>query len=151
MHTLLFIFLMPMIGMAQIDHDAEIKHYRDSINHHFGDSATSILEEKDRVGFKGLHFYPNNAKYLIEAYFKPIKNGKEFKMKTSTDHLPVYRPYGKLRFEIDGEKLELTVYQNVKHAEGDHPITCFCRSRMKRTVMRPTVVAATLDLDQGRR
>ncbi len=110
---------MPIVAFAQSDHDAEIKHYRDSINHHFGDSATSILEEMDRVDFHELDFYPNSAKYLVEADFKRIKNGKEFEMKTSTDRLPVYKPYGKLKFEIEGKKLVLIAYQNVKHAQRE--------------------------------
>ena len=118
-HIFLLIQFLPLSLLAQSDHDAEIEHYRDSINHHFGDTATSILEKQDMAGFKGLDFYPNSSRYRVEARFKRIENGKEFKMKTSTDRLPVYRPYGKLMFEIDGKKLELIAYQNVKHAQNE--------------------------------
>jgi uncharacterized protein len=122
-HICLLILLFPVCTLAQLDQSAEIKHYRDSINEHFANPETTILEEQFQADFKGLDFFPNSSAFVVKAKFKPIENGQEFEMKTSTERLPVYRPYGKLMFEIAGEKLELTAYQNVKYVqteEGKH-------------------------------
>lgn len=119
LHTYLFILMLPSWAIGQTGHDLEIKHYRDSINQRFGDPELSILEEKDIPDFKYLEFYPNSADYLVKADFEPIEDGEPFEMKTSTERLPVYRPYGKLSFELNGKQLSLIAYQNVKHAQNE--------------------------------
>ncbi|MBT3302299.1 MAG: DUF1684 domain-containing protein [Bacteroidetes bacterium] len=107
--TLFIIFLN---SFAQNSYMEIIEAERDTINMEFSDPETSILKEEDLKLFSGLKFYPPNENYKVEAVFKKIKNGKEFKMKTSTDRLPVYYPYGKLKFSIDGNKYKLTLYKN---------------------------------------
>ncbi|MBI1266248.1 MAG: DUF1684 domain-containing protein [Cryomorphaceae bacterium] len=99
---------------AQLNYVETIEHERDSIVHHFGSEETSILKEEDRDRFRGMPFFPISEDWLINASFERIEKGKEFKMKTSTDRLPVYRPYGKAKFVVDGVDCELTIYQNVE-------------------------------------
>ena len=40
-------------------------------------------------------------------------------MKTSTDRLPEYVKYAEAEFELNGKKLKLNVYQNVKLAQNE--------------------------------
>lgn len=92
---------------------SDVQLQRDSTNKVFGDPETSILLKEDVDQFEGLPFYEIDDNFRICAKFKKIKKGKEFKMQTSTERLPVYIPYGTLKFKINGKKEKLTVYQNV--------------------------------------
>ena len=78
----------------------------------FEDSLRSPLKQEDRSRFQQLDRYPCDATFVVEARFKPIKNGKEFAMPTTTDRLPIYRPVGRVSFKVNGRKCSLTVFQN---------------------------------------
>lgn len=97
---------------AQTEYEKNIQLQRDTINMEFGDEEESILKEEDLKGFEGLHFYNIDETFRVKFKFKKIKKGKEFKMKTSTTRLPSYKPYGYLKFKINGEKCKLMVYQS---------------------------------------
>lgn len=113
MKFLVFIFALftSVFGFSQLtesetlekrsEHEAEI---RDTSNH--------FLDSLESVNWQGLDYFDFDAKYQVNARFQK-KKGKKFEMPTSTDRLPVYRRYGYIFFEIDGEELQLTVYQNV--------------------------------------
>ncbi len=112
---LVFVFLLfAEISFGQSEYKDEIQVERDSINLEFGDPEKSILLEKDVASFHGLPFYPIDESYRVKCKFSKIDDGKEFEMKTTTSRLPVYKPYGILTFELDGKKLNLTVYQSIE-------------------------------------
>lgn len=94
-------------------YEQKVQAHRDSVDGVFSDLESSILLTEDVESFHGLKYFEPSMAYRIKAKFKRIKNGKEFEMPTSTDRLPVYRPYGKLKFKLNGKKHKLTVYQNV--------------------------------------
>ena len=75
-------------------------------------SAHSPLEKKDIEEFKGLKYFAINPEYKLDAIFKKNKKPKSFKMKTSTERLPVYLVYGTIEFTISGQKFILNVYQS---------------------------------------
>jgi uncharacterized protein (DUF1684 family) len=91
-----------------------MEQYRDSINKVFADPEQSILTDEDLEHFESLHFYPANQSYEVEVRFKRIKKGAEFEMKTTTERLPVYKPYGRVKFKVGKRKFKLTVYQNIE-------------------------------------
>ncbi|MBO6517512.1 MAG: DUF1684 domain-containing protein [Bacteroidia bacterium] len=105
-----------MMAQAQQSYVHQIQSERDSINHHFADTATSILPKGELDSFHGLHFYPPDTSFRIKARFKK-SIGKPFEMQTSTARLPVYQRYGYLKFRINGTKCKLSVYENVKLRE----------------------------------
>ncbi|MEY3398477.1 MAG: hypothetical protein RL220_1071 [Bacteroidota bacterium] len=78
----------------------------------FSNPETTILPDDELTNFHGLDYFPVNEDYRVKMKFKKIKDGKEFKMKTTTTRTPVYVPYGTLKFKVRGKKCELTVYQN---------------------------------------
>lgn len=112
--SLAFSLALTMPAQAQSDYEAELTAYRDSVNTAFADPETSILSEEDRKQFEGLPYFPVDTTYRVEARFERISNGEVFEMKTTTDRLPKYRPYGTLYFTLNGKDLELTVYQNIE-------------------------------------
>lgn len=76
------------------------------------DTNARVLTKADLEHFKQLDYYDVDESFKVQA--KVIRDkGKRFKMPTSTERQPVYRRYGYLLFEIDGEKCKLTVYQNM--------------------------------------
>lgn len=102
---------------------AEIEEYWQGINAQYMDSSHSPLLEEDRRVFTELERFVPDPSYRVLARFK-AREGDEFGMPTTTDRRPVYKGIGKLRFELNGRKCELTVYQNrdlVKKPEyADH-------------------------------
>ncbi|UKM63512.2 DUF1684 domain-containing protein [Flavobacteriaceae bacterium GSB9] len=86
--------------------------YQKEQNAKFKDASTSPLKKKDLKHFEGLDFFKPDSAYVVKATFKRTPNQKEFKMKTTTDRLPIYVKYGELSFTLKGESFTLNVYQN---------------------------------------
>jgi uncharacterized protein (DUF1684 family) len=112
----LFSFLLIscfLVSNAQ-DKTAETsKEFQDNLNLDYADKEKSPLTKEDLKSFKSLDFFPINEKYIVEATFFRTKKEKVFKMKTSTERLPLYKKYGELHFKIDGVDYKLNVYQNI--------------------------------------
>lgn len=108
------LFLISSIGYAQDEtaHRQSIEAHRLEIHKEFSDSSHSPLPKDEIAHFEGLDFFEINYDLLVKAKFV-VDKGKKFEMKTSTDRLPVYRKYGELHFEIDGQAMVLEAYQNM--------------------------------------
>ncbi|MDZ4751337.1 MAG: DUF1684 domain-containing protein [Flavobacteriales bacterium] len=98
---------------AQLTWMEDVKKHRIEKDAEFSSTESSILTEDDLASFRGLDYFDIKPEFRVKARFKRIKNAKEFEMKTSTTRLPLYRPYGKIRFRFNGKKFELTIYQNM--------------------------------------
>jgi uncharacterized protein (DUF1684 family) len=88
--------------------------YWEAIEEEFLDSVHSPLKPEDRMRFAHLPLFPYDPEFRVMARFKPTRRAQEFKMKTTTDRLPTYRPYGMVRFTLEGRKFKLPVYQNIE-------------------------------------
>ncbi|AUP81008.1 DUF1684 domain-containing protein [Flavivirga eckloniae] len=86
--------------------------FQKKINAEYKDVTTSPLKDKDRKHFEGLDFFKFDSAYVVKAQFKRTPNETPFKMKTTTDRLPVYVKYGELAFNLKGEAFKLNIYQN---------------------------------------
>jgi len=95
----------------------KIYKFQKELNLEFLDPTTTILDSLGQLSFEGLEFYPVTTKYRIKASFKRTPNEKPFLMKTSTDRLPEYVKYGEASFELEGEKIILNIYQNIKYSK----------------------------------
>ena len=121
MHTrwcylyLVLAFSFPFILTGQSYQD-DISQFREQLNAQYVDSLKSPLKEKDRETFEGHLFFPINERFRIEADYIPIENGEPFGMKTTTDRLPIYKPYAKALFTFRDKTHELTLYQNVEYS-----------------------------------
>lgn len=98
-----------------------VQAYRDSVNYDFTNGLNGVLLYDDLKAGKKLQFYPPNEKYRIKARFERIQDGEIFEMPTTTERLPLYRRYGILHFELDGQEYSLHVYQSM-----DLPEYLFC-------------------------
>jgi len=92
----------------------EIKQAQYKLNTQYADEKESPLTKEDLKTFKALEFFKIDKKFRVEADFELTPNSPVFEMQTTTDRLPLYKKYGVARFTLDGEKFELSVYQNQK-------------------------------------
>ncbi|MCB0444880.1 MAG: DUF1684 domain-containing protein [Gelidibacter sp.] len=86
--------------------------FQKEMNAEYKDASTSPLKDKDRAVFEGLDFFAFDSAYVVKAKFSKLDNEQPFEMKTTTERLPVYVKYGKVSFELKGQRFELNVYQN---------------------------------------
>lgn len=100
-------------------HKNEILSYQEEMNLEFADSNHSPLDSVDFVNFKALDFYPPDFKYRVTADIVKAENQIPFKMPTTTDRSPEYIKFGELHFKLSGEKLRLSVYQNIEQVKNE--------------------------------
>jgi len=129
---LLFSFLIVTLfkpAFSQTDnvtYSKEIKEFQKELNAEFADKEKSCLLPKDRRKFKGLDYFPINENFRVVAKLIRTENEVPFKMKTTTDRLPIYQKYGEIHFTLDGKQLELSLYQNLQLSEKEeYKITYF--------------------------
>jgi len=88
--------------------------FQSKLNKEFASSEKSPLTKEDLKNFKSLEFFPVDSNFRVTAQIKFHKDSKPFKMKTTTDRLPVYTLYATATFNIKGVAFELEIYQNQK-------------------------------------
>lgn len=106
-----FFLIFSTISFAQ-SHSKEIALFQQELNKSFKNKDESPLDKKQRRKFRKHDFYPVDSNYKVEAELKRTPHALPFKMKTSTSRLPIYKKYGELHFELNGEAFVLNVYQN---------------------------------------
>lgn len=106
--------LVCLSGISQEKYDeASVQDFQNELTAHYADSLESPLPKAGRLNFHGLDFFAPDPKYFVLADFKRTKKEKPFKMKTSTDRMPMYVKYGELIFTLEGKTLKMNVYQSV--------------------------------------
>ena len=90
----------------------EIKKFQNELINEWNQPETTPLKENEKAGFQGIHFFPIDLKYRINADFSPIKNGTIHPFPTSANRIKQYKEYGKINFSIDNQAFELTIYQS---------------------------------------
>lgn len=112
--VLIFLFVS-FFGLGQEKFEfSAVKKFQDELNAEFASKDKSPLTEEDLSTFKTLDFFAADPDFFVIANFKRTKKEKPFKMKTSTDRLPVYVKYGEIEFELKGKSFKLNVYQNIE-------------------------------------
>jgi uncharacterized protein (DUF1684 family) len=80
-------------------------------------SADGPLEEKDRENFVSLNYFPVDTFFRIKAEYIPIDTAKPFEMPTSTDRTPLYIRKGFAKFEVEGMRHRLTIFENLDNPQ----------------------------------
>lgn len=116
--NLLFaLFFIHFSALSQIDFGA-YRHRSDSLRKQtdsiFTSPGASPLDEKERVLFDSLSYFPWDSAWVIPAFFYATPQELPFKMKTTTDRLPAYVKHGELHFTIQDRKFKLSVYRNIE-------------------------------------
>jgi len=85
--------------------------YIDSMQAHINryTSQHAVVKGEDR---SRLSFYPVNPAYKVEAVVALQPNSPWFKMDASGPIKQLYRVYGIAKFKLNGEEVQLNIYQN---------------------------------------
>jgi uncharacterized protein (DUF1684 family) len=99
---------------AQTNEIQKAETFQKNMNASFADANKSPLLEDDLKSFEGLDFFPISEQFIVKATFIRTKKEKPFQMKTTTERTPMYKKFGELHFELNGQKMQLNVYQNLE-------------------------------------
>lgn len=86
--------------------------FQDNLNADYADSLHSPLSTKDRLAFEGLPFYPIDTNLIITANIELLTGEDIIEMETTSDRLPLYRPFYQATFKIDSIDCSLTIFQS---------------------------------------
>lgn len=78
----------------------------------FGGHPQSPLTKEQRKVFKGLNYFAENEALQLEVKVDEFPEKVRFEMQTSTGDVQVYEKFGKFKFLVDGQEVELTIYQS---------------------------------------
>jgi hypothetical protein len=116
----LFLFWSLKMLVAQPNvYDNLIQKHRDELHHEFLDTAETPLTDEGLEIFNGLDYFKIDSLYRVSSMLLRTTDEKIFEMQTSTDRLPEYLKYGSAEFTLNGKKLKLNVYQNVKLVQNE--------------------------------
>ncbi|MEK6751189.1 MAG: DUF1684 domain-containing protein [Chloroflexota bacterium] len=90
----------------------ELDAFRAEKDEFFGGHSQSPLTPEQKKDFKGLQYFPENDALRLEVQVVEFENKEKFEMQTSTGDVQVYEKFGKFHFEVDGDEVELTIYQS---------------------------------------
>jgi uncharacterized protein len=95
-----------------------ITRFRQGRDELFGSHPQSPIEPDERGSFAGLHYFPHDPAYRVDARFDP-GDGSELLIDTGGEDGAVrYRRAGRLVFRLHGEECGLTVLSLVQYAGG---------------------------------
>lgn len=84
----------------------------------FRSHPQSPIEPEERASFTGLHYFPHDPGYRVDAHLEP-GDGSELLIDTGGEDGAVrYRRTGRLVFRLHGESCQLTVLSLVQYAGG---------------------------------
>jgi uncharacterized protein (DUF1684 family) len=90
----------------------DTKRFQNELKMEYDDPKTTTLSVKAKKTFKGIHFYPFDAKYAVNGRFVRTPKEKPFQMSTSGGMRKTYVKYAEVFFTIDKKEYKLNVYQS---------------------------------------
>ncbi|MCL4559340.1 MAG: DUF1684 domain-containing protein [Chloroflexi bacterium] len=90
----------------------ELEAFRREKDYFFASDPQSPLTREQKKSFHGLSYFPENPSLRLEVPLEEFPQKEELQMQTSTGDVQTYRRYGRIRFNVDGQDTELTIYQD---------------------------------------
>ncbi len=90
----------------------ELDAFRKEKDEFFGGHPQSPLTPEQRKDFHGLQYFPENEGLRLDVKVEEFENKERFEMQTSTGDVQEYERFGKFHFAVDGEEVELIIYQS---------------------------------------
>jgi len=90
----------------------DTKRFQGTLRMEYENPNTTPLSSKAKETFKGIHFYPFNAKFAVDARFVRTRGETPFQMSTSSGMRKTYIKYAEVFFVIDKKEYKLNVYQS---------------------------------------
>jgi uncharacterized protein len=95
--------------------------FREARERQFRVKGLSPLADDELAGFKGLEYFPFDARLVVKAKVEKASEPRIFLMPTSTGMSEKYVVYGTFVFELEGRAHTLTAYQSETIASGKYP------------------------------
>ena len=89
----------------------ELDDFRAEKNEFFGKHLQSPLTLEQKREFKGLNYFLENDALRLDVEVELLNDPKPMMMQTSTGGVQEYMRFGKFKFQVDGQEVELTIYQ----------------------------------------
>lgn len=90
---------------------SELDDFRAEKDRFFRDDPRSPLTREQRATFPGLSYFPDDEHYVIEAPLDTsVDRSEEIVMATSTGDSQTYHRAGRVRFAVEGQQAEVTLY-----------------------------------------
>ena len=97
---------------------SELDEFRRDKDEFFRDDPRAPLTPEQQENFAGLSYYPENPALRIEGELDTaVDRDEDIVMQTTTGGEQVYRRAGKVRFEVDGQPAEITLYESPEQHE----------------------------------
>jgi uncharacterized protein (DUF1684 family) len=90
---------------------SEVDEFRAEKDAFFRDDPRSPLTPDQRTNFRGLSYYPEDGRLRIDGVLDTeVDRTEEIAMATSTGGTQAYHRAGKIRFEVEGQTADITLY-----------------------------------------
>ena len=96
--------------MVKTMSDPELKSFRADKDRVFATDPNSPLTTEQRQAFQGLDYFDENPGLVVHATVDRNVESGEVRMGTSAGDEQVYKRYGVVRFTVDGQPAEVTLY-----------------------------------------
>ena len=93
---------------------SKLESYRKRRNQYFLKHPHSPLSEEQKENFQGMRYFPENPDLDLIVEVERFEVQDEIQLKTTTDEEQTFTRYGRFQFEVDGQKIELTIYSGDK-------------------------------------
>jgi uncharacterized protein len=84
--------------------------FRERKDDFFKSDPSSPLLPEQKDGFDGLSYFPENLDLRLELSVEEYPEQPTITMQTSTGDVQDYIRHGRIRFQVEGQPVELTVY-----------------------------------------
>jgi uncharacterized protein (DUF1684 family) len=97
---------------------SDLEEFRKAKDEFFRVDPRSPLTPDQRAAFNGLSYYPESTVLRIEGQLDmDVDRDEQIVMQTTTGGTQVYRRAGKVRFQIDGQAAEITLYESAEQED----------------------------------
>ncbi len=90
----------------------ELNAFRAEKDEFFENDPQSPLTAEQKRSFHGLNYFPENPLLRLELKAERFPPGDKIEMQTSTGDIQHYLRHSRVRFQVDGQDAELTIYES---------------------------------------
>ncbi len=91
---------------------SDLEDFRRDKDEFFARNPQSPLTTQQKRDFHGLNYFPENPELRLEVKAEELPAKERVEMQTSTGDVQVYQRHSRLRFRVDGQDAELTIYES---------------------------------------
>ncbi|HKI52730.1 MAG TPA: DUF1684 domain-containing protein [Anaerolineales bacterium] len=91
---------------------SNLDNFRKEKDEFFGEHPQSPLEPEQKNNFSGLNYFPENEALRLEVKAELLNDPQPMQMQTTTGGTQVYIRYGRIKFDVDDQETELTIYKS---------------------------------------